>query len=94
LQDNGEIGDANGSVSVVLNEGVWLRPTHFDESLTEGGISLDVVLRAPSLAMAAEDMKNFIVWEIDRTGPLCLGKGSFFRTKMWAPALLRPFDSL
>ncbi len=39
-----------------------------------------------SLALAAEDMPNFIVWEIERTGPLCLGKGLFLEKKMWAPA--------
>ncbi len=40
----------------------------------------------PSLALAAEDMTNFIIWEIEKTKPLCLGKGLFLETKMWAPA--------
>jgi hypothetical protein len=43
----------------------------------------------PSSASAAEDMANFIIWEIERIGPLCFGKGLFSETKMWAPALLR-----
>jgi hypothetical protein len=36
LQDNGEVGDANGSGVVHLDGCAWLRPTHFDEGLTEG----------------------------------------------------------
>jgi hypothetical protein len=36
LRDNGEVGDANGSGVVCLDGSAWLRPTHFDESLTEG----------------------------------------------------------
>ncbi len=47
-----------------------------------------MVYRAPSLALAAEDMTNFINWEMERTGPLCLGKGMFLETKIWAPARL------
>jgi hypothetical protein len=35
-QDNGEVGDTNSSGVVCLNESAWLRPTHLDESLTEG----------------------------------------------------------
>ncbi len=37
LRDNGEVGDANGSGVVHLDGHAWLRPTHFDESLMEGG---------------------------------------------------------
>jgi hypothetical protein len=38
LQDNGEVGNtnANGSGVVCLDGSAWLRPTHLDESLTEG----------------------------------------------------------
>ncbi len=35
-RDNGEVGDANGSGVVNLDGRAWLRPTHFDEGLTEG----------------------------------------------------------
>ncbi len=35
LRDNGEVGDANGSGVVHLDGCAWLRPTHFDEGLTE-----------------------------------------------------------
>jgi hypothetical protein len=37
LQDNGEVGDTNGSRVVHLDGRAWLRPTHFDEGLMEGG---------------------------------------------------------
>ncbi len=37
LWDNGEVGDINGSGVVHLDGSAWLRPTHFDEGLTEGG---------------------------------------------------------
>jgi hypothetical protein len=37
LRDSGEVGDANGSGVVCLDGSMWLRPTYFDESLTEGG---------------------------------------------------------
>ncbi len=43
LRDNGEIGDANGSGVVGLDGRAWLRPTHFDEGLMVGSISLAVV---------------------------------------------------
>ncbi len=36
MRDNCEVGDANGSGVVHLGGCVWLRPTHFDEGLTEG----------------------------------------------------------
>ncbi len=45
------------------------------------GTFLSGLRQVPSLALAAEDMTNFIIWEIDRTGPLCLGKGPFFGDK-------------
>jgi hypothetical protein len=35
LQDNGEVGDANSSRVVCLDGRAWLRPTHFDEGLSE-----------------------------------------------------------
>jgi hypothetical protein len=34
--DDGEIGDANGRGVICLDGSAWLRPTHLDESLTEG----------------------------------------------------------
>ncbi len=37
LQDNGEVGDASGSGVVCLDGRAWLRPTHFNEGLLEGG---------------------------------------------------------
>ncbi len=36
LRDNGEVGDTNGSGVVCLDGHAWLRPTQFDEGLTEG----------------------------------------------------------
>ncbi len=36
LRDDGEVSDANGSRVVRLDGPAWLRPTHFDEGLTEG----------------------------------------------------------
>jgi hypothetical protein len=36
LQDNGKVGDANGSGVVYLDEPAWLWPTHFDEGLLVG----------------------------------------------------------
>jgi hypothetical protein len=35
FRDNGEVGDANDSGDVCLVGSAWLRPTHFNESLTE-----------------------------------------------------------
>ncbi len=70
-----------------MDGSAWLRPTHFNEGLMEGGYFFGCGLESPpSLALAAEDMTNFIIWEIDRTRPLCLGKRLFLETKMWAPA--------
>jgi hypothetical protein len=37
LRDNGEVSDTNGSGVIHLDGGAWLRPTHIDEGLTEGG---------------------------------------------------------
>jgi hypothetical protein len=37
MQDDGEVGNANGSEVVCLDECAWLRPTNFDEGLMEGG---------------------------------------------------------
>ncbi len=59
----------------------WLQPTHFDEGLTEGGHFLGGDVESAEFGLAAEDMTNFIFWEIERTGPLCLGKGLFFGDK-------------
>jgi hypothetical protein len=36
LQDNGEVGDANNSGVVHLDERACLQPTHFKEGLMEG----------------------------------------------------------
>ncbi len=36
LRDNGEVGDVNSSGFVCLEGRAWLRPTHFDQDLTEG----------------------------------------------------------
>jgi hypothetical protein len=69
-------------------------PTHFDEGLTEGGHFLGCGVESARSASAVEDMANFIIWEIKRTKPLCLGKESFLEKKMWAPAQLQPIDSL
>ncbi len=81
MQDDGEDGDANGSGDVGLDGSAWLRPNHFDEGLTEGDHFFGCGVGAPSLALAAEDMTNFILWEIDRTGPLCLGKFCYPRQR-------------
>jgi hypothetical protein len=43
LQDNDEVGDANGSGVVNFDWHAWLWPTHFDEGLMEGTISLAVL---------------------------------------------------
>ena len=37
LRENCEVGDANSSGVVHLDGHAWLRPTHFNEGLTEGG---------------------------------------------------------
>ncbi len=36
MQDNGKVGDANGSGVVHFYGRAWLRPAHFDEGLMEG----------------------------------------------------------
>jgi hypothetical protein len=36
MQDNGEVGDTNGSGVVYLDGCAWLRSTHFDEGLMAG----------------------------------------------------------
>ncbi len=43
LWDDGEVGDTNSSGIVWLDGSVWLRPTHFNESLTKGDHFLVVV---------------------------------------------------
>ncbi len=94
MQDNGEVGDTNGSGVVCLDGRAWLRPTHFDEGLMEGDHFLGGGVESAKFGLVAEDMTNIITWKIERTGLLCLGKGSFLEVKMWEPAGLQPFDSL
>ncbi len=85
MQDIGEVGDTNVSGVVHLDWHAWLRPTHYDECLTEGGHYLGGDVESAEFGSAAEDMTNFIIWEIERTKPSCLEKGSFLEAKMWAP---------
>ena len=49
---------------------------------------------APSSALADDDMKFFITWEIVNMCPLHLRIGSSSARKTWDPAWLRPLDSL
>ncbi len=81
MWDNGEVGDANGSGVVHLDGRVWLRPTHFDEGLTEGDHFLGGRVVSAEFSFSGRRHDKFIVWEIERIGPLCLGKGSFFGDK-------------
>jgi hypothetical protein len=37
LRDNDKVGDTKDSGVVCLDGSAWLRPTHFNESLMEGG---------------------------------------------------------
>jgi hypothetical protein len=66
---------------------VWIRVRGCGQPILlrvcqRGTISLAVVYRAPSSASVVEDMMSIMIWEIDRMGPLCLGKGSFSDMKM------------
>ncbi len=94
LRDNGEVGVANDSGVAHLDERAWLRPTHFDEGLMEGDHFFGGGVESAKFSFGGRRHDKFIFWEIERTGPLCLGKGLFLEKKMWAPAQLGPFDSL
>ena len=59
-----------------------------------GTISLAVIYITPSSASAAEDITNFMIWEIVRISLFCSGVGSFSDKNMLAPARLRALDSL
>ena len=55
---------------------------------------LEVIYKAANSASAAEVMTNLITWEMDRIGPFHRWIGSSSDRKIWAPAQLRPLDSL
>ena len=59
-----------------------------------GLVTFAVSYRAPISASAADDITNLMIFATVRTGPFHFGSGSFSDKKMWAPARLRPFDSL
>ncbi len=82
LQDNGEVGDANGSGVAHLDGRAWLRPTRFDEGLTEGDHFFGGGVEIAKFSFGGRRHDKFIIWEIERTGPLCLGKGLFLETMM------------
>jgi hypothetical protein len=62
----------------ILDGCTWLRPTHFNEGLMEGDHFLGCVVESAKFGFGGGRLTNFIIWEIERTRPLCLGKGSFF----------------
>ncbi len=62
--------------------------------LRRGTISHAVMNNAESLVSAADDMTNFIICEMVRTGPLRCGMGSSSAREMHAPEWLRDLDSL
>ena len=49
---------------------------------------------APNSASSDEVMINLIICAIVSTDPFHLGSGSLSDQKIWAPARLRPLDSL
>ena len=55
---------------------------------------LDVMKSPTSLASAAEDMTNLIIWASVRTGPLSQGIEASSDRKMKEPAQLYASDSL
>ncbi len=59
---------------------------HFDEGLAEGDHFLGGGVESAKFGFGNRRHDNFIIWEIERTRPLCLGKGPFLAAKMWAPA--------
>ena len=59
-----------------------------------GIIYLTVIYSAPSSALAADDIKNLMIWEILRTAPLHLGVGVYPDKNIWSPARLRALELL
>ncbi len=59
MQNNGEVGDANGSGVVRLDGPAWLWPTHFDEGLTEGDHFLGGGVESAEFSFGGRRHDNF-----------------------------------
>ena len=80
-------------LSVCIAEGGWGQPISI-RVWCIGTIYLAVMKRAQSLASAADEMTNFMIWVMVKMGPLHRGTGSYSAGKMCSPYRLRPLDSL
>ena len=71
---------AAAELSVWMGEFGWGRLISSSVFLIDT-ISWDVMKSAPSSALEAEDMTNFIIWARVRTGPFHFAMGSFSARK-------------
>ncbi len=81
MRDNGEVGDANGSGVVRLDGRAWLQPTHFDESLTEGGHFLGCGVESAKFGFGGQRHDKLHYLGDGENWTIVLGEGVVFGDK-------------
>ncbi len=78
MQDGVEVGDANGSGLVHLDGCAWLRPTHFDEGLMEGGHFLGCGVESAKFSFDGRRHDKFCYLGDGGNRTIVLGEGVVF----------------
>ncbi len=81
MWDNGEVGDANNSGVIHLDGRVWLRPTHFNEDLTEGGHFFGSGVESAEFSLGNRRHDKFHYLGDQENWSVMLGEGVVFRDK-------------
>ncbi len=78
MQDNGEVGDTNSSRVVHLDGRAWLRPTHFDEGLTEGDHFLGCGVESTKFGFGGRRHNKLYYLGDQENRTIVLGEGVIF----------------
>ena len=76
-----EVGDANGSGVVCLDGHLWLRPTHFDEGLTEGDYFLGCGVESAEFGFSSRRHDKLHYLGDGENQTIVLGEGIVFGDK-------------
>ncbi len=81
MRDDGEVGDANSSEVVCLDGHAWLRPTHFDVGLTEGGHFLGCGVESAEFGFGGRRHDKLHYLGDGENWTIVLGEGVIFEDK-------------
>ncbi len=81
LQDNGEVNGANVSGVVHLDGRAWLRPTYFDEGLTEGDHFFGCGVESPEFCFNGRRHEKLYYLGDGENRTIVLGEGVIFGDK-------------